>query len=203
MTGADTAALSAAAAVLAGQEPEPFQPLVRIPLTVAVLGTAALLCWLMWRSWQRRIAAQDRTLAVLPAAPALSEPLVEPADAAFIGTTAAGAWLERVAGQGLTERGDVRLHLHPEGLRAERLDDATPLFVPAEALRGARADRALSGRVVGPDQMLVVTWVHSGQELDSGFVLRDRAAQPAYVRTLNRLAGAAAAEAPGRPQEDS
>lgn len=190
--------------LLAGEQPAPDQWALRIPLTLAVLGTAALLCWLMWRSYRRRMTRQESALgAALPAVPAdLGPERVAPADAYYVGSTAAGAWLERVAALGLTERGEARLALHDAGLLVTRSSvdrGAERLFVPVTALRGARSDRALAGKVVAEGGMLVVTWTLGAAELDTGLVVHDRAAQAAYVRALNDAAGAAAAATPGRP----
>jgi hypothetical protein len=189
---------------LAGQAPAPDQWALRIPLTLAVLGSAAFLCWLMWRSYSRRMARQETRIGTtLPAVPGdLGDPLLAPLDAYYVGSTAAGAWLERVAALGLTERGDARLGLFDAGLLiTRRSTDRAPerLFVPVAALRGARSDRALAGKVVAEGGMLVVTWALGATELDTGLVVHDRAAQAAYVRAVNDAVGVAADARPGAP----
>jgi len=182
--------------ILAGQAPAPDQWALRIPLTLAVLGTAALLCWLMWRSYRRRMTRQERSLVALPPVPGdLGPEVLAPAEAYYVGTTAAGAWLERVAALGLTERGEARVELYDAGLLVTRSSvDRAPeqLFVPAAALRGARSDRALAGKVVAEGGMLVVSWALAGTELDTGLVVHDRPAQAAYVRAINDAVGTAA-----------
>ena len=182
--------------ILAGQAPAPDQWALRIPLTLAVLGTAALLCWLMWRSYRRRMTRQERSLVTLPPVPGdLGPEVLAPTRAYYVGTTAAGAWLERVAALGLTERGEATVALYDAGLLVTRssVDRADErLFVPAAALRGARSDRALAGKVVAEGGMLVVHWTLAGTELDSGLVVHDRAAQASYIRAVNDAVGAAA-----------
>jgi hypothetical protein len=202
------------APVLAGQAPAPDQWALRIPLTLAVLGTAALLCWLMWRSYSRRMTRQETRIgAALPAVPAdLGDPVLAPADVYYVGSTAAGAWLERVAALGLTERSEARVELFDAGLLVTRTSvdrGADQLFVPGAALRGARSDRALAGKVVAEGGMLVVTWVLGATELDTGLVVHDRTAQAAYVRALNDAVGAVAARrtpetpaSPSTPREE-
>ena len=43
--------------------------------------------------------------------------------------------------------------------------------IPAGALRGARHDQGIAGKVVPPHGILVVTWQHGEYELDTGFRL--------------------------------
>jgi hypothetical protein len=46
---------------------------------------------------------------------------------------------------------------------------STNFFVPVTALRGARTDNRIAGKVVPEGGLLVVTWEHGGKQLDSGF----------------------------------
>lgn len=64
---------------------------------------------------------------------------------------------------------------------------ATDFFVPVEALREARLDKGIAGKVLTEGGLLVVTWEHGGKLLDSGF-RSDRAAEHnEWVETLNQM----------------
>jgi hypothetical protein len=150
---------------------------------------------------------QETRLPALPPVPAdLGPAVLAPADAYYVGTSAAGAWLERVAALGLTERGEARIELFDAGLlvtrpHVDRADER--LFVPVSALRGARSDRAMAGKVVAEGGMLVVTWVLGATELDTGLTVHDRSTQAAYVRALNDAVGVAAAGRPSTSGEET
>jgi hypothetical protein len=89
--------------------------------------------------------------------------------ARYLGTTTSGDWLDRVVARGLGARSSCRLSLSGEGLDVVRL--AGSFRITAEALRGARHDRGIAGKVVPPHGVLVVTWQHGDLLLDTGFRL--------------------------------
>jgi hypothetical protein len=68
----------------------------------------------------------------------------------------------------LGERSLVELTLRPDGLDVVRPASAS-FFIPIAALRAARTDKGIAGKVVPEGGLLVVTWEHGGQLLDSGF----------------------------------
>lgn len=137
---------------------------------VAILfGLLALAYLGMWRGWRRRASRHD--LPPLPAAPAVAElpPARLQAGARYFGTTVSGNWLERVTAQGLGPRSTARLSLSTEGLDVIRVGGS--FRIPAAALRGARHDQGIAGKVVPPHGVLVVTWAHGDLVLDTGFRL--------------------------------
>ena len=137
---------------------------------VAVLfGLLALAYLGMWRGWRRRESRHD--LPPLPETPAVADlpPAKLQAGARYFGTTVSGNWLERVTARGLGARSSTRLSLSAEGLDVVRL--AGSFRIPAGALRGARHDQGLAGKVVPPHGLLVVTWQHGDLTLDTGFRL--------------------------------
>ena len=70
--------------------------MTRVLLTAAVLAVWLLATWGMWRGWRGRIART--ALPAMPQAPELlGADLVEPLVGLYLGTTYAGAWLDRVA----------------------------------------------------------------------------------------------------------
>ncbi|GAB2755865.1 PH-like domain-containing protein [Nocardioides pakistanensis] len=174
---------------LAAGAPEWLAPVL---VMFALLGLAYVG---MWRGWRARARRHD--LPPLPPAPPVAE-LPEAklqAGARYFGTTVSGNWLERVTAQGLGARSSARLSLSPEGIDVIRL--AGSFRIPAEALRGARHDQGIAGKVVPPHGVLVVTWQHGDLLLDTGFRLepgREGTGRPditethnAWVRSISKL----------------
>ncbi len=125
----------------------------------------------MWRGWRRRGRKHDLLpLVETPAVADLPTPTLE-SGARYFGTTTSGDWLDRVVARGLGARSSCRLSLSDEGLDVVRL--AGSFRIPAAALRGARHDRGIAGKVVPPHGVLVVTWQHGEHLLDTGFRLTD------------------------------
>jgi hypothetical protein len=134
---------------------------------IGLLLVIGLLYWLMRQGWQWR-KTQQSGLPDLPVAPKRStEPILE-LEGRYHGSTSAGDWLDRVVAHHLGERSLVELTLSAEGLNVVRPASAS-FFVPVAALRAARTDRGIAGKVVPEGGLLVVTWEHGGKLLDSGF----------------------------------
>jgi hypothetical protein len=141
-------------------------------LPVLVLFALLLLAYVgMWRGWRRRGRKHD--LPPLVPAPNVAElPAASlQAGARYFGTTVSGDWLDRVVARGLGARSSCRLSLSGEGLDVVRL--AGSFRIPASALRGARHDQGIAGKVVPPHGLLVVTWQHGDHLLDTGFRLTE------------------------------
>ncbi|HEX6247211.1 MAG TPA: hypothetical protein VFZ64_05020 [Nocardioidaceae bacterium] len=137
---------------------------------VAILfGLLALAYLGMWRGWRRRSERHD--LPPLVPAPPVGElpPAKLQAGARYFGTTVSDHWLERVTARGLGARSSARLSLSSEGLDVVRL--AGSFRIPTAALRGARHDQGIAGKVIPPHGVLVVTWQHGDLVLDTGFRL--------------------------------
>ncbi len=136
---------------------------------VVLFGLLALAYLGMWRGWRSRAGRHD--LPPLPEAPAVAD-LPEArlqAGARYFGTTVSGNWLERVTARGLGARSTARLVLSADGLDVVRM--AGSFRIPVGALRGARHDQGIAGKVVPPHGLLVVTWQHGEHTLDTGFRL--------------------------------
>jgi hypothetical protein len=139
---------------------------------VGILVLVLVLAFLgMWSGWRRRASRHDLP-PLVPAPPVADLPPAKlEGGARYFGTTVAGDWLDRVVAHGLGARSTARLSLSSEGLDVIRL--AGSFRIEAAALRGARHDMGLAGKVVPPHGVLVVTWRHGDLLLDTGFRLTD------------------------------
>ncbi len=141
----------------------------------------------MWRGWRRRATRHD--LPPLTEPPAEVDTTTLGADATYYGTTVHDAWLDRVVARGLGSRSGCRLRLSADGL--DVLRQPAPFRIPTGALRGARHDQGIAGKVLPPHGVLVVTWQHGDLLLDTGFRLSGgpvRQAHDDWVRTITAIA---------------
>ena len=157
----------------------------RVGWLVGLALFVALIYSLMREGWKWRGTLQG-DLPELPTAPE------DPAEAKltmsgrYHGSTTAGQWLDRIVAHGLGTRSRAELTLTDAGLDVVR-PGAADFFVPVDALREARLDKGIAGKVLTEGGLLVVTWEHGGKLLDSGF-RSDRAAEHnEWVRTLNQM----------------
>lgn len=151
-----------------------------------LLALVVVLYGLMWRGWRRRAAKHDLPpLVETPAVADLPEPKLI-SGARYFGTTVSGDWLDRVVARGLGARSSCRLNLSDEGLDVIRL--AGSFRIPPTALRGARRDQGIAGKVVPPSGVLVVTWQHGDLTLDTGFRLTDPERHNDWVRSISKMA---------------
>ncbi|SHN33966.1 PH-like domain-containing protein [Actinacidiphila paucisporea] len=159
----------------------------RIGWIVGLVLVIGLVYWLMRQGWQWRRTLQGG-LPALPQAPQAAGEALLTMDGRYHGSTTAGQWLDRIVAHGLGVRSRAALTLTAEGLDVDRTG-APGFFVPTAALRGARLDKGIAGKVLTEGGLLVVTWEHGGILIDSGF-RSDRAAEhPAWVEQINRLSG--------------
>ncbi|MEU6346706.1 hypothetical protein ABZ883_37805 [Streptomyces sp. NPDC046977] len=161
----------------------------RIGWVVGLLLFIALVYWLMRQGWKWRGTLQGDVPA-LPTAP--GEPGDEPRpvlltmDGRYHGSTTAGQWLDRIVAHGLGVRSRAALTLTDRGVDVVRTG-APDFFIPAGALRGARLDKGIAGKVLTEGGLLVITWAHGDREIDSGFRSDRSAEHSAWVEALNTL----------------
>lgn len=157
----------------------------RIGWLVGLALFVALVYWLMREGWKWRGTLQSD----------LPEPLAVPDDPGpvtltmsgrYHGSTTAGQWLDRIVAHGLGTRSRAELTLTDAGLVVER-PGARDFFVPAAALRGARPDKGIAGKVLTEGGLLVVTWALGDKLIDSGFRSDHAAEHPAWVDALNQM----------------
>lgn len=141
-------------------------------LPVLVLFALLALAYVgMYHGWKRRGRKHDLPpLVEAPPEAELPAPRLQ-AGARYFGTTLNGDWLDRVVARGLGARSSCRVSLSTQGLDVIRA--AGSFRIPAEALRGARHDQGIAGKVVPPHGVLVVSWRHGDYLLDTGFRLAE------------------------------
>ncbi|MCX4879471.1 hypothetical protein [Streptomyces sp. NBC_00847] len=145
----------------------------------------ALVYWLMREGWKWRGTLQG-DVPELPTAPEEPGEVRLTMSGRYHGSTTAGQWLDRIVAHGLGTRSRVELTLTDTGLDVVR-PGATDFFVPLAALREARLDKGIAGKVLTEGGLLVVTWAHGERLIDSGF-RSDRAAEHTeWVDTINSM----------------
>ncbi|MFB6842255.1 hypothetical protein [Streptomyces sp. NPDC056361] len=157
----------------------------RIGWVAGLLLFIAFVYWLMRQGWKWRGSLQS-DLPELPTAPQEPGAARLTLSGRYHGSTTAGQWLDRIVAHGLGTRSRVELTLTDAGIEVVR-PGANDFFVPADALRGARLDKGIAGKVLAEGGLLIVTWAHGEKLLDSGF-RSDRAAEhTAWVEALNSM----------------
>ncbi|MEU6292694.1 PH-like domain-containing protein [Streptomyces sp. NPDC005047] len=145
----------------------------------------ALVYWLMREGWKWRGTLQG-DLPELPSAPDDPGPARLVLSGRYHGSTTAGQWLDRIVAHGLGTRSRVELTLTDAGLDVVR-PGAADFFVPVAALREARLDKGIAGKVLTEGGLLVVTWAHGDKLIDSGFRSDHAAEHNEWVETLNDM----------------
>ncbi|MFI6038390.1 hypothetical protein ACIBBD_30490 [Streptomyces sp. NPDC051315] len=157
----------------------------RIGWVVGLALFVALVYWLMREGWKWRGTLQG-DLPALPGAPDEPGRARLTMSGRYHGSTTAGQWLDRIVAQGLGTRSRVELTLTDAGLDVVR-PGATDFFVPAAALREARLDKGIAGKVLTEGGLLVVTWAHGDRLIDSGFRSDHAAEHGEWVDAINSM----------------
>lgn len=145
----------------------------------------ALVYWLMREGWKWRGTLQG-DLPELPGAPDEPGAVKLTMSGRYHGSTTAGQWLDRIVAHGLGTRSRVELTLTDAGLDVVR-PGAADFFVPVAALREARLDKGIAGKVLTEGGLLVVTWAHGDKLIDSGFRSDHAAEHNEWVEELNDM----------------
>ncbi|MFI1867085.1 PH-like domain-containing protein [Streptomyces jumonjinensis] len=157
----------------------------RIGWVVGLLLFIALVYWLMRQGWKWRGALQSG-LPALPAAPERAGTARQVMTGRYHGSTTAGQWLDRIVAHGLGVRSRAELTLTDAGVEVVR-PGASDFFIPQAALREARLDKGIAGKVLAEGGLLIVTWEHGGTLIDSGFRSDAAAEHGEWVTALNHL----------------
>ncbi|MEU4500585.1 hypothetical protein [Streptomyces sp. NPDC024089] len=159
----------------------------RISWVVGLIVLIAFVYWLMRQGWKWRGSLQSDLpeLAATPEGYADGERLLT-LTGRYHASTTAGQWLDRIVAHGLGTRSRVELTLTEQGLDVVR-PGAADFFVPAAALREARLDKGIAGKVLPEGGLLIITWAHGDKLIDSGFRSDRSAEHPAWVEAINQL----------------
>lgn len=156
--------------------------MTRVLLSLLVLAIFLLCLYGMWRGWQNRKRRQA-DLPEFPAPPAEPGATVLETTGVYVGTTLGGDWQDRVAVGDVGHRAESVLRLTERGVLVER-EGASPLWIPADRVEGARTARGLAGKVMTADGLLVVRWQLGDRVLDTGFRGDDKDVYEQWVLAL-------------------
>ncbi|MFJ7103099.1 PH-like domain-containing protein [Streptomyces albogriseolus] len=157
----------------------------RIGWVVGLALFVALVYWLMREGWKWRGTLQS-DLPELHSAPDDPGPVTLTMSGRYHGSTTAGQWLDRIVAHGLGTRSRAELALSDAGLDVVR-PGADDFFVPADALREARLDKGIAGKVLTEGGLLVITWQHGDRLIDSGFRSDHAAEHTEWVEALTNM----------------
>jgi hypothetical protein len=157
----------------------------RIGWVVGLGLFVALVYWLMREGWKWRGTLQG-DLPELPTVPDAPGPARLSMSGRYHGSTTAGQWLDRIVARGLGTRSRAELTLTDAGVDVVR-PGAADFFVPADALREARLDKGIAGKVLTEGGLLVLTWQHGEKLIDSGFRSDHAAEHNEWVETLTDM----------------
>lgn len=159
----------------------------RISWVIGLVVLIAFVYWLMRQGWKWRGSLQSDLpeLSSTPEGFADGEKLLT-LTGRYHASTSAGQWLDRIVAHGLGTRSRVELTLTDQGLDVVR-PGAADFFVPAAALREARLDKGIAGKVLPEGGLLIITWAHGDKLIDSGFRSDHSAEHPAWVEAIEQL----------------
>ncbi|SCF60140.1 hypothetical protein [Streptomyces sp. Ncost-T10-10d] len=159
----------------------------RISWVIGLIVLIAFVYWLMRQGWKWRGSLQSDLpeLSSTPEGFADGEKLLT-LTGRYHASTTAGQWLDRIVAHGLGTRSRVELTLTDQGLDVVR-PGAVDFFVPAAALREARLDKGIAGKVLPEGGLLIITWAHGDKLIDSGFRSDHSAEHPAWVEAIEQL----------------
>lgn len=147
----------------------------RLPAVLLLLGVVMLAWAAMLWGWRRRAGRQSDIPAPTPA-PRDPGSARARAEGLYVGSVAAGDWLDRVVPHGLGARASAEVAVHDTGLLLER-DGSDPIWVPRADMLAVRRDTGLAGKVTETGGLVVWRWRLGAIELESG--LRPRYADDA------------------------
>jgi hypothetical protein len=161
--------------------------MTRLLLSLAVVALFLLCVAGMRFGWRNRERRQAY-LPVPPAVPAdLGTPLRAELTGVYVGTTTAGDWQDRIVAHGLGTRAATTVRLFDNGVLLDNADG--PLWLPADDLVDVRTDRALAGKAMGVDGLLVFRWRLGEYVLDSGVRGDDRDSYRDWITAVTGAKG--------------
>ncbi|WP_020672675.1 hypothetical protein [Amycolatopsis nigrescens] len=160
----------------------------RLLLTLAVVVFFLLCAWGMWLGWRRKARSQSVQVPPFPTAPEdVGEPLLPAAEGLYVSTTRARQWQDRIVTRGAGLRTSATWRVYPGGLDVRRVG-APDFWIPAESIVEVRKDRAIAGKVMGTDSLLIITWRLGDVLLDTGFRGDELGVYPQWLESLRAIA---------------
>ncbi len=149
--------------------------------------------------WSRR-RRRDESRAPLPELPADIEQR-DPrghVDGMYVATVHHGNAMDRVVGHGLGIRTRARIFLYEDGILCDRAG-AEPLWIAASRITDFGTGSGMVGKFVEPGGLVMVTWSHAGQSVDTGFRPQQAQDRPRLLEALAAFGGSSAqtSEVPG------
>lgn len=138
---------------------------LRLAMVAVMVALIVLVVWGMRRGWLARMRRQTD----IPApAQVEAEASARAVPGLYVGTSIAGAWLDRIAVHGLGVRSRASIEWSEGGIAMHR-QGAPSLWIPADDVLSIRADSGVAGTVRSKDSVVVITWRLGERELDTGF----------------------------------
>jgi hypothetical protein len=156
----------------------------RLLLCLAIAVFFALCLWGMRVGWRRKARSQSARVPFFPTVPEEpGEPLLPETDGLYVSTTTAGNWQDRIVTRQVGLRTRATLRLYAGGIDVDRAG-APGFWIPAESITGIRRDKAIAGKVMGTDTLLIVTWTAGDAALDTGFRGDDVDVYPRWMEAV-------------------
>ncbi|WP_424188412.1 transporter [Actinokineospora sp. G85] len=169
--------------------------MTRLVLTLLTLAVILLIVLLMWWGYRGRARRQAARLPAFPPVPegllaqaraGELETLLPPSTGVYASTVTEASWQDRVAVGDVGFRANATAHLLAEGVLFDR-EGATAVWIPAAAVRTARTEAGIAGKVMGRDGLLVVRWDVDGHGFDTGFRADDKDDYDRWVPAVRAL----------------
>lgn len=155
--------------------------------TLILLAIAALALYGMWRGWRGRVARTAIDVPDLATVPDDLGPISATADdVTYVSTTTAADWLNRISASGLGVRAHASVNVAAAGVAIFREGEAD-VFIPRFQLTSVRLDSGQTGKFMGKDALIVITWQPGPEPLDTALLPRhpsDRVALLAAIELL-------------------
>jgi hypothetical protein len=140
----------------------------------------------MWWGWNNRKNRQAAVYGELPVAPTEFAATKEE-DALYVSTTSDLTWQDRVVAFGLGFRGPAGIALSKDGVLITRTG-RPGVWIAANTLIDARADKIIAGKFMGKDDLLVLRWTWNDNTVHTGLKLDDIAHNDEWIAAINDLA---------------
>jgi hypothetical protein len=156
----------------------------RLLLTLAIIAFFALCIWGMRRGWRRKARSQSVLVPPFPEVPeSPGEPVLPETTGLYVSTTTAGNWQDRIVTRGAGLRSNVTIRFYHGGIEIDRIG-APGFWIPVEALAGVRRASQIAGKVMGMDNLLVITWTAGETLLDTGIRGDDIDVYPQWINAI-------------------